>query len=390
MIALLAFSVLLVFAVLLSARFQRTLLSAATLFLLGGVLCGSGVFAVARLDPESTLVFGLTRAALVTVLFSDAMNLSRGQLAKAWRLPGRALLLGLPLTVVGLGLLARALLGLPAREAFLLAAILSPTDPVLSSAIVGRESIPRKLRDLLNIESGVNDGLALPLVLSLMPGIPPEWWRLLLELAGGVVVGVGVPWLVLKLESRAVFEVGDRFAPYVALAIGLCTFAVAAVLKASEFLAAFSAGVTVTSLQSRVSQAFQPLAEQTVPLIKVATIFVFGILVSDRLFGESGGEYIAFAALAIFIVRPLSILLALAGSRLERSLRFVAAWFGPKGFASILFSLLLFHSGAQAGTIPVHAEPMFRAIAFVVVCSILAHSSSDVPVAHWLAQRDQR
>lgn len=387
MSAVLIFSVLLVFAVLLSARFERTLLSAATLFLVGGILSGGGVFGVTTLEPQSSLVSGLTRAALVTILFTDAMNVSLGELAKAWRLPGRALLLGLPLTVLGLGLLAQVLLRLPTREAFLIGAILSPTDPVLSSAVVGRESIPRKLRDLLNIESGVNDGLALPIVLSLMPGMPAEWWRLVLELAGGILVGICVPWLVLALKSRSVFEVGERFAPYVALAIGLCTFAVAVTLHVSEFLAAFSGGVATTSLNRKARADFARLGELTVPLMKVATIFVFGILVSNRLLGPRGMWRLAFAALAILVVRPLSILFALVGSRLERPLRLIAAWFGPKGFASILFSLLLFHSAAQAGATQEHAEPMFSAIALVVVCSILAHSSTDVPIAHWLERR---
>lgn len=380
MIAFLIFCVLLVFAVLFSARFRRTLLSAAVLFLVGGLVAGQGGLGVAHVAAGEPLVSGMTRAALVTVLFTDAMGANLKDLRRAWRLPGRALLLGMPLTMAGLALLAHALFKWPWRDSLLLAAILSPTDPVLSSAIVGREAVPLELRRLLNVESGVNDGIALPVVVALLPGAHPSGWTFLVEVAGGIAVGVAVAWSVLALRSLRFFEVHEPFAPLVAVAIGLSSFALARVLHVSEFLAAFAAGVTVATLDERTHEDFEPLGELLVSMLKVGAIFLFGLVVSARVLGNFQPLELIYALLAIVVVRPLSLMVALLHSDLELNLRAVAAWFGPKGFASILFGLLMLR--ADTG-----GEGVFRVIGLVVVCSIIAHSTTDVPIARWLERR---
>lgn len=151
-------------AVLVSALAARTVLSTAVLFLAAGVLIqGLGIV------PESPehVVETVAELALFSVLFTDGMQVGIRDLVMAWRLPGRALLLGMPLAVVCTALLAHWVVGLPWLEAFLVGAALSPTDPVFASAIVGRPEVPARLRYLLNVESGVNDGLALPVVLVL-------------------------------------------------------------------------------------------------------------------------------------------------------------------------------------------------------------------------------
>lgn len=387
MIAFVIFCVLLVFSVLLSARFKRTLLSAAVLFLLGGIVTGEGALGFAHVSAEAPLVSGMTRAALVAVLFTDAMGANLQELRRAWRLPGRALLFGMPLTMLGLALLSHLLLQVPWRESFLLGAILSPTDPVLSNAIVGRAAVPLQLRSLLNVESGVNDGIALPVVVALLPEAHAAGWTLLAEVAGGVVVGVAVAWCVLALRSLSFFEVHEPFAPLVALTIGLTTFAVATVLHVSEFLAAFAAGITVATLDARTRTDFEPLGELLVSLLKVGTIFLFGLAVSARVLASFQLLTLLYALLAIIVVRPLSIFVALVGSALELPLRAVAAWFGPKGFASILFGLFILHGGHDVSAGAASAENLFRIIGLVVVCSILAHSTTDVPIAHWLERR---
>jgi NhaP-type Na+/H+ or K+/H+ antiporter len=119
-------------------------------------------------DPSANQIRVLAEIALFTVLFSDGMHTGVRDLADAWRLPGRALLLGFPLTLAGIAVLARLVIGLPWTQAFLLGAALSPTDPVFASAIIGREEVSLRLRRLLNVESGLNDGLAAPFVILLL------------------------------------------------------------------------------------------------------------------------------------------------------------------------------------------------------------------------------
>ena len=165
---LLVFAVCLLGAVLVSERAHRTVLSTAVLFLAAGLAVGEGVLDLVPLRPEDDIVARLAELALFSVLFTDGMRVGLRDLRSAWRLPGRALLVGLPLTLVGTAVIAALVAGLPWGHAFLLAAALTPTDPVFAAAIVGREEISGRLRHLLNVESGLNDGLALPVVVILL------------------------------------------------------------------------------------------------------------------------------------------------------------------------------------------------------------------------------
>jgi len=176
---LLSFAVLLLIGVLISERAHRTVLSTAVLFLVGGFLLGPGALNIVSVSAGDPIVGGLAELALFSVLFTDGMRVGFRDLRSAWRLPGRALLLGLPLTLGLTAVFAHYIVGLPWLESFLLGAILAPTDPVFAAAIVGREEVPGRLRHLLNVESGVNDGLALPIVLILLAAalsLPASPW----------------------------------------------------------------------------------------------------------------------------------------------------------------------------------------------------------------------
>ena len=182
MTLLLAYSVVLLLAVLVSALAHRTVLSTAVLFLVAGFVFGGGVTGVLSLQPQDEIVAVLAELALFAVLFTDGMRLGWPDLVSAWRLPGRALGWGLPLTLLITALLAHFVAGLGWLEAFLVGAVLAPTDPVFAAALVGNERVPQRLRHLLNVESGINDGLACRscLCCSRLPRIPmictsPNW-----------------------------------------------------------------------------------------------------------------------------------------------------------------------------------------------------------------------
>ena len=151
-IAVLVFAGTLLAAVLLSGLAERTVLSTAVLFLVAGFLAGGGVLDLLALQPADPLVIHLAEVALFGVLFTDGMRAGVRDLVSAWHLPGRALLLGLPLTLLVTALLAHFVVGLPWVSSFLVGAVLSPTDPVFASALVGREEVPYRLRNLLNVE----------------------------------------------------------------------------------------------------------------------------------------------------------------------------------------------------------------------------------------------
>ena len=165
---LLVFSITLMIAVLVSGLAHRSILSTAVIFLVAGFVLALPPIGVISMEADDELVHVLAELALFSVLFTDGMRVGVRDLIKAWQLPGRALLFGMPLTMLFTAIAAHFLAGLGWVEAFLIGAILVPTDPVFASAIVGRQEVPRRLRHLLNVESGVNDGLALPVVIALL------------------------------------------------------------------------------------------------------------------------------------------------------------------------------------------------------------------------------
>jgi NhaP-type Na+/H+ or K+/H+ antiporter len=146
---------------------------------------------------------------------------------------------------------------------------------------------------------------------------------------------------------------------------------------ANAFLAAFSAGITVATMSPAIREAFHQFGELVAELLKLAALLVFGALISPRFLGEIPLTGYLFAAVALFVARPVSLAIALVGSSLRVRERIAAAWFGPKGFASVVYGLLILRSGVAARSV------LFHLVALVVVASIIAHSSTDVVVARW-------
>jgi len=325
----------------------------------------------------------VAEVALFATLFTDGMRVGVRDLRGAWRLPGRALLFGLPLTLLLTAVLGRYITDLPWPEALLLGAALSPTDPVFASAVVGRQEVPLQLRRLLNVESGLNDGLALPIVIVLLSvvGSEQEAGLALLELVEGVALGIAIPWLAIRAEKSRFFAAHGVYEPLNGFAIGLLVFAVASTLRANLFLAAFAAGVTVATTSTRTRDAFERLGEPIAELLKLAALFIFGLVVSPRFLGEIGVGGYVFAVLALLLVRPLALGLALLGGGLPRPQFLAAAWFGPKGFASVVYGLLILQSGIELG------DALFHLIALTTALSIVAHSSTDVVVSRKLREQ---
>ncbi len=381
MTIVLAFACVLLAAVLISGLADRSVVSIAVLFLVAGFVLGDGVSGVIEVRAEENLVGGLAELALFSVLFSDGMRLGFGELRSAWRLPGRALILGLPLSLAATASLAHWVSGLPWVESLLLAAVLSPTDPVFAAAIVGRDEIPHKLRNLLNVESGLNDGLALPVVVVLIAVVGPDTVHgldLTTELLGGIALGVGVPAIAIRLEQTRFFNAAVAYEPLNAFAIGLLVLALASLTHANVFLAAFSAGVTIATMSPAIRTAFHQFGELVAELLKLAALLVFGALISPSFLADIPLSGYIFAAAALLLARPAALGLALVGSALPLRQRAAAAWFGPKGFASVVYGLLIVESDID------RSDELFHLTALVVVASIIAHSSSDVAIARWL------
>ena len=389
MTTLFVFALVLLAAALISELADRSVLSTAVLFLLAGVVAGDGFLGAVKLQADDPAVSILAELALFSVLFTDGMKVGLADLKAAWHLPGRALLLGLPLTLLGTAALARWVVGLPWAEAFLIGAVLSPTDPVFASAIVGRDEVPARLRHLLNVESGLNDGLALPIVLGMLAVVAAEHFSLgevLLEVTTGVAIGIAVPFVVIRLEQSRYFAAHRSYQPLIGLSIGLLVLSICSLLHANEYLAAFAAGITVATRGPMVREAFHHFGELLAELLKLAALLVFGTLISPKFLAEIPGAGYVFALLVLVAVRPVALGLSLLRSQLDWRERATAAWFGPKGFASVVFGLLILNEAKRAKMDWDEADRLFHLIALCITGSIVAHSSTDVLVARWLGR----
>lgn len=371
------FGVVLLAAVLVSERARRSVLSTAVLFLVAGALARA--IGVLQYRPDDPLVAGLATVALFSVLFTDGMRAGLSDLRGAWRLPGRVLVLGLPVTLAITALLARLLVGLAWDECFLVAAALSPTDPVLAAAIVGRDEIPARVRHLLNVESGLNDGLALPVVLVLLArvsgggvGLPTVAG----ELALGVALGIAVPLVAARLERLELFASSRHYQPLAAVAVAFILFGLTGTTHANGFLAAFAGGATVATVAPWMRHEFALFGELVSELFKLAALLVFGALLTPRMLSIGWGGW-AFAVLALVVARPAAVWLSLLGSGVRGRELLTVAWFGPKGFASVVYGLLISAAAVPDRTL------VFALVATTTVVSIVAHSSTDVIVARW-------
>lgn len=384
---LLILGLLLATAAALSGLFHGTVLSISVLSVTAGiVLALAGVVHVRPGDKDIVHVIEL---ALVVTLFSDGLIADRELVRRRWHPPARALVVALPITF---GLIAlAALLLFPALtwpEALLLGAVLSPTDPVVTSTVVTAERVPPLVRHTLNLESGLNDGLVLPLVLFLLvlatPGGEPG--QAALELGGkslaGAGIGIALAYVAARLLPRLPGSgMTERYEGVYALGLALVAFGLAEVTYGNGLIAAFVTSVALGLMVRDLPEAFADFNENVSAVFQVVTFFLFGALIVVTGFEGSVLALVAFILVTLLLARPVAILLAFLRSRLRRPERIFVAWFGPKGVASMLFALFVLSSQAPDRTL------VFDIAAFVILASIAAHGLTDTVGARWIERR---
>jgi NhaP-type Na+/H+ or K+/H+ antiporter len=375
------FAVALVLAVLVSDIADKSVLSASVLFLLAGFMAGRNLFGtLPELSPD--LLRRIAELALFSILFTDGMRTGGLKTVyESWHLSGRALFLGMPLTIAGIALIGHKLLRITWTEALLVAAVLSPTDPVFVSAVFRFEGIPNVVKRVLNVESGLNDGLALPVVVLLLPHLGGKQRYLrssVLELLFGLAIGVVVPWLVIKLQESRFLNAVGVFEPLNAFAVGLLVLAICYRLGANTFLGAFAAGITVATMSSEVAEAFDRFGELVAELLKLLALLLFGVAIAPRFFQALSVWDYVFVALAIFLVRPIAIAFSMVGAHLAKREILVVGWFGPKGFASVVYGILILQAGFGH---------LAHLVGVAVAASIVVYSSTDIFVGRWFAKQ---
>ncbi len=358
-----------------------------------GLILGGGVLGV--FDPGLTVTSTevIIEATLVLVLFSDAVRIDLRVLRTHAGPPLRLLGGALPLTVVAGTGVGMWLLDLPIWNAMLLAAILAPTDAALGSAVVTDQRLPATVRQTVNVESGLNDGIVLPLVTVLVGVVASEVddestsevARFVAEQIGfGVAAGLiagGLGGLVLARSVRS-DHVSGVFRQLSTLAVPVVAYATAVLLGGNGFIAAFVGGIAFGRAIPGAVEHVVDFTEDYAELLTAATFLVFAAGTAGPLLDALDWRVALYVVASLTVVRIVPTLIALAGSGLLLETRLFLGWFGPRGLASILFMLTVVEDLSAAA-----AQPLLVAISWTVLVSVYAHGLSAAPWAARLSRK---
>ena len=390
-------AVLAIFALLYSlvaGRLERTPITGPIVFLSFGLLAGPLGLGWLELDVDRQELRVLADMTLALVLFIDAANANMSVLKRNAAIPVRMLLIGLPMTI-GLGMVTGMWLfdQLGFWELAVLATMLTATDAALGKAVITNKAVPERIREGLNVESGLNDGICVPLlfvfiILAEASGAEGEGASLVLtfmlhEIGIGLVVGLGLTavatWLMKACWERGWITEVWRLLPVIMLAI-LC-FSVAQSLGGSGYIAAFAGGILFGILAGGKSHKLVLHAEGLAETLAMFTWVIVGAVFINNVYQFIGWQEMVYAVLSLTVVRMLPIFLSLTGTGEKVDSKLFLGWFGPRGFASVVFAVIVLNT-----TLP-GAHQMGVVVACTIILSALVHGLTANPLASMLAAR---
>jgi NhaP-type Na+/H+ or K+/H+ antiporter len=377
-----------------SARLSMSPVTAAMVFTTIGLIVGTGGLGWFDLDLEAESVSIVVEATLVLVLFTDAIRIDLRALRHQATFPARLLAIGLPLTIV-FGTIVAVLLfdELTWPEAALLAAVLAPTDAALGQAVVSNQRLPVRIRQGLNAESGLNDGIMVPVVTVLLAIAAAEtqssgydvWGEFMIRQVGfgllsGVVIGLAGGWI---LHRRAVANhVEGIYRQLATLAVAAAAFATAELLEGNGFIAAFVAGLAFGHIAREQCEGITDFTQDESELLASSSFLLFGAVVAGPLIDQLDWQVALYAVASLTIIRMVPALIGMTGSGTLLETRLFVGWFGPRGLASILFALFVLEHLDSPNT-----PTIFLVATWTVLASIYAHGLTASPWAGHLATR---
>jgi NhaP-type Na+/H+ or K+/H+ antiporter len=381
-IALLAFAAV-------SGRLEGTPITGPMVFTAVGLLVGADTLGLVDPKVSSEAVKLLAEATLALVLFGDASRIDLRALRDEVSIPARLLGFGLPLTLIaGFGV-ALVLFGeLAWPEALLLGVILAPTDAALGQAVVTLPRLPSRVRQGLNVESGLNDGICVPLffvVLAIAQAEAGEVsditaFRLVVEEIGWGLVGglaAGALAAAIVVIGRRVRSVSDSWLQIVPVAAAVLAYSLADALGGSGFIAAFVGGMVFGGLRRRHGGEVGYLLEELGGVLNATTFIVFGAVMLGPSLGDLTWSIATYAVLSLTLVRMLPVGIAMLGTGARRPTVGFLGWFGPRGLASIVFAVILI----EAGTLPNEAL-IVTTVMITIGLSVLLHGLTAAPLAN--------
>jgi len=383
-----------------SRRLETSVISAAMVFVTVGLIAGPEVLGWFDQEIESEGVRVLAEATLTLVLFADASRIDIGALRREIALPARLLGIGLPLTIVAGTLAAAAVVTqLTWLEALVLAIVLAPTDAALGQAVVTDPRLPSPVRQGLNVESGLNDGICVPLlfialaaaeadenILTVSGAVHVVLEEIGYGIVGGIAAGVAAALLLRVAKQRSL--VAEDWAQVIPLAAAALSYGVAAPLGGSGFIAAFVGGLVFGAMTRGHRGDITYLTDATGLTLAGVTFVVFGAVALGPALGELDWQVVVYAVLSLTVIRMVPVWLSLVGTQARPQTIAYVGWFGPRGLASIVFAVLVLEGSALE-----HVDAMVVTVAITVALSVFAHGITAVPLtaayASWFAANPQ-
>jgi NhaP-type Na+/H+ or K+/H+ antiporter len=374
---------------LLSKRLEGSILTLPIFIVAFGMAIGSGGLGIVALTPSHGSIHILAEITLVLVLFSDASRIDLKRLIADHNLPQRMLLIGMPLTIA-LGAIAAFLLfqNISWAWAFLLAAILAPTDAALGQSVVSNPVVPVRIRQALNVESGLNDGIALPVVLifAICAGAASTETSSTADIArftvlqvtlgpvAGIVVGYAGAFVIDRASARN--WMSQPFEGIAILSVAALAFAAAELIGGNGFIAAFAGGLMFGAKVGEKCTFLLEFMETEGQILTLVTFLIFGTAMVPAATAGFTGETLIYAVLSLTLIRIVPVQLSLIGTHLSGPSQLFLGWFGPRGLASILFALLILEKHPIPG-----AEQILTCVVLTVLLSVVSHGVSAAPLA---------
>src|SRR3954454_21458789 len=380
-----------------SQRLSGTPITPGILFVAFGLLFGPEALDGVDLATTGSTVRALAEMTLTLVLFADASRIDIGALRRTVDVPVRLLGIGLPLTIALGAVAAAALFGeLSIEEAVILAVVLAPTDAALGQAVVTEPRVPQRIRQGLNVESGLNDGICVPLLFAAV-GVADvasgsssgrSHGTLLLEEIGygvlaGVVAGLAIAAVVAEGGRRN--SIAPAWGQVIPAAGALLAYGLASALDGSGFIAASVAGLAFRLALRRDPEEFNQLTEQVGAVLNGVTFVLFGAVLLGPALTELSWSLALYAVLSLTVVRMLPVLIAMLASHARWATVGFVGWFGPRGLASIVFAVIV----VEQSQLP-HEHLIVLAIYLTVGLSVLAHGLTAAPLADRYARWYER
>lgn len=374
---------------LVSGRLQGTVVTAPLVFVVFGYLIGGGGLGVARIDPGHSAIHFIAEFTLILVLFTDAARIDLMRVRRDHNLPARMLIVGLPLAIIiGTVLATLVFPHFSIWEAALLAALLAPTDAALGQSVVSAPAVPIRIRQAINVESGLNDGIALPAVLLLAALATAtteaagtgEWLRFgLLQVTLGPVVGVIAGYSGARLLDFSATRqwATNAFQGIGILALAILTYVVAELVGGNGFIAAFVGGAIFGNTLQHPCEFLFEFMETEGQLLMLLTFLIFGAALLPEAIEHVNTMTVFYAVLSLTVIRMVPIALALVGSGVRFPTKLFLGWFGPRGLASILFVLLIL----EKSEVP-HRDELLVITVITVALSALLHGITAAPLAN--------